>query len=81
MRRYRLGSHAKYDLKVHLVWCPKYRKRVLTGAVATRVRHLWGRGYFAVTSGTITGEMINEYINNQEGEPVEDDSRFQIDPS
>ena len=40
MRRYRLGSHAKYDLKVHLVWCPKYRKRVLTGAVATRVRDL-----------------------------------------
>jgi len=40
MRRYRLGRHAKYDLKVHLVWCPKYRKRVLTGPVATRVRDL-----------------------------------------
>jgi putative transposase len=26
--------------KVHLVWCPKYRKRVLTGQVATRVRDL-----------------------------------------
>ena len=45
-------------------------------------QHLWARGYFAVTSGTITDEMINEYINEQEGEPVhEDDSRFQIDPS
>ena len=59
MRRYRLGRHAKYDLKVHLVWCPKY----------------------AVTSGTITDEMINEYINEQKGEAVQDDSRFQIDPS
>lgn len=39
------------------------------------------RGYFAVTSGTITDEMINEYIKEQEGGPVEDDSRFQIDPS
>ena len=37
MRRYRLGSHAKYDLKVHLVWCPKYRKRVLTGQVASLI--------------------------------------------
>jgi hypothetical protein len=27
MRRYRLSSDAKYDLKVHLVWCPKYRKQ------------------------------------------------------
>jgi hypothetical protein len=26
------------------------------------------RGYFAVTSGTITDELINEYINEQEGE-------------
>jgi hypothetical protein len=25
--------------------------------------------------------MINDYINDQEGEPVQDDSRFQIDPS
>jgi putative transposase len=128
------------------VWCPKYRKRVLTGAVATRVRdllrqiaaeneihiisgkiatdhvhmfvsyrahqnvsqivqwlkgtssrllfqefphlkkqywgrHLWARGYLAVSSGAITDEMINEYIDSQEGEPVPDeDSRFQIDP-
>ena len=37
--------------------------------------------YFAVTSGTITDEMINEYINEQEGEAVQDDSRFEIDPS
>ena len=44
-------------------------------------RHLWARGYFAVTSGNIIDEMINEYINEQEGEPVGDDSRFQIDPS
>jgi putative transposase len=40
MRRYRLSSHAKHDVKVHLVWCRKYRKRVLTGQVATRVRDL-----------------------------------------
>ena len=45
-------------------------------------QHLWARGYFAVTSGTITDELINEYINEQEGEPVhEDDGRFQIDPT
>jgi putative transposase len=38
MRRYRTGAHAKYDLKVHIVWVPKYRKRILTGPVAVRVR-------------------------------------------
>ena len=146
MRRYRLGAHTKTDLKVHLVWIPKYRKRVLIGEVAVRARdvlrqiameheieiitgkvsvdhvhmfvsyrptqnvskvvqwlkgissrillsefshlrrqfwgrHLWARGYLAVSSGNITDEMIQKYIEEQEGEPVVDDSRFQIDPS
>jgi putative transposase len=27
-------------------------------------RHFWGRGYFSTTSGNITDEIINEYINN-----------------
>jgi len=146
MRRYRIGAHTKTDLKVHLVWVPKYRKKVLTGEVAIRVRdvlrqiamehelevisgkvstdhvhmfigyrptqdvskimqwlkgissrillsefahlrkqfwgrHLWARGYLAVSSGNITDEMIQKYIEEQEGEPVVDDSRFKIDPS
>ena len=144
MRLYRLGAHTKSDLKVHLVWIPKYRKAVLTGEVAIRVRdllrqiaaeheleimsgkvardhvhlfisyrpnqqvsqimqwlkgiswrvllqefphlrkqfwgrHFWARGYLAVSSGTITDEMIREYIDEQEGEQVADDSRFPID--
>ena len=40
MRSYRHNSHSKYDLKVHLIWIPKYRKRVLVGKVAERVRDL-----------------------------------------
>ena len=42
-------------------------------------RHFWARGYLAVSSGTITDEMIREYIEEQEGEQVPDDSRFPID--
>jgi putative transposase len=42
-------------------------------------KHLWARGYFATTSGTITDEMVQQYIDEQEGEPVDDESRFQID--
>ena len=144
MRNYRLGAHTKSDLKVHVVWIPKYRKAVLTGDVALRVRelvrriaseheieiisgkvardhvhvflsyrptqkvsqivqwlkgttsrvllqefprlrkqfwgrHLWARGYLAVSSGTITDEMVREYIDKQQGEQIADDSRFLID--
>ena len=144
MRRYRKGAHTTYDVEVHLVWVPKYRKKVLIGPVAVRVRdlirqiameheiqiisgkvgrdhihvlisylphqnisrivqwlkgtssrvllqefahlrkqfwgrHLWAIGYLAVSTGTITDEMIEAYIAEQEGEPLQDDSRFVID--
>ena len=144
MRRYQIGAHTKTDLKVHLVWVPKYRKKVLTGEIAIRARdvlrqiameheidiisgkvssdhvhifvsyrtnqdisqivqwlkgissrillseyphlkkqfwgrHFWARGYFAVSSGNITDEMIQQYIEEQEGESIADDSRFTID--
>jgi putative transposase len=144
MRRYQIGAQTKTDLTVHLSWIPQYRKRVLTGPVAVRVRdilrqiaveheldiisgkvasdhvhmflcykphqdiskivqglkglssrvrlqefaylrtqfwgrHFWARGYLAVSWGNITEELIQKYIDEQEGEPMIDDSRFTID--
>jgi putative transposase len=29
-----------YDLGLHVVWCPKYRRAVLVGDVASRLREL-----------------------------------------
>ena len=40
MENYRKGSHTVYDIKYHIVWITKYRKKVLEGAVAERVREL-----------------------------------------
>jgi len=31
-------SHAVYDLKYHMVWVPKYRKMILGGELAKRVK-------------------------------------------
>ena len=31
-------SHAVYDLKYHMVWVPKYRKMILRGDLAKRIR-------------------------------------------
>jgi hypothetical protein len=41
--------------------------------------HSWALGYLAVSCGTITDEMIQEYIEEQEGEQIADDGRFPID--
>jgi|ERR1700691_1299494 putative transposase len=37
---YKVGSHSKHRLMYHLVWIPKYRKRILKGKLAQRVEEL-----------------------------------------
>ncbi len=37
----RSTSHAVYEAKYHLVWCPKYRKRILVGEIRERVKELF----------------------------------------
>ena len=39
-RKVRRYSGGVYDLGLHVVWCPKYRRRVLGGRVAARLREL-----------------------------------------
>ena len=140
---YRKTAHSVYDLKYHVVWITKYRKPVLHGQVALRLRelirqtcatmdvyiisghvsvdhvhlllsvppnlavselvqrlkgrsrrrmleefgdlsrqfwgrHVWARGYFAVTTGNVTDEIIKQYIESHGDLPPEDDGNFHI---
>jgi len=38
--RYSHNAGSVYNLNLHFVWCPKYRKPVLVGRVADRLREL-----------------------------------------
>ena len=38
--KYWTGAHTKHKLMVHITWIPKYRKRVLKGAIAKRIEEL-----------------------------------------
>ena len=38
--RYAKNTGAVFSLKYHVVWCPKYRRRVLDGPVADRLKAL-----------------------------------------
>lgn len=40
MGKYWQGSQTKHRLMYHLIWIPKYRKRVLKGKVAERIKEL-----------------------------------------
>ena len=55
MSYYWTGSHTKYRLMYHLVWLPKYRKRILEGAV----KRLLGELFYecAEISGWVIAEL------------------------
>ena len=40
MKKYWRGAHTKHRNMYHLVWLPKYRKKVLSGRIKTRVDEL-----------------------------------------
>jgi putative transposase len=63
VRHYRLGAHTKSDLKVHLVWIPKYRKAVLTGEVALRVRDLIRRIAAEHELEIISGKVSRDHVH------------------
>ena len=41
--KYQTGSHTKHRLLYHLVWIPKYRKRILKDALSKRVEELFAQ--------------------------------------
>src|SRR3954466_4724200 len=67
MRRYRVGARSRYDLKAHLVWVPKYRKRVLTGAVAVRARDLSrqiaAENDLHIISGKVAADHVHLFVS------------------
>jgi len=39
-KRWTTSNKAVYNVNYHLIWCPKYRRKVLTGEVETRLKEL-----------------------------------------
>ncbi len=52
---FRRTAHAAYDTAYHLVWSPKYRKRILKGEIKTRVTEMFRE--IAETYGITIDEM------------------------
>ena len=63
MRRYKIGAHTKTDLNVHLVWIPKYRKRVLKWQVAIRARDILRQIAIEHELEIITGKVAVDHVH------------------
>lgn len=63
MEHYRRSSHTVYDIKYHLVWITKYRKPVLKGEVATRLRELIREICKANDVEILKGHVSKEHVH------------------
>ena len=70
-----------YSCKYHVVWCPKYRRKVLIGEIEkgisshalraefpslkSRLPTLWTNSYFVSTVGGAPLEAVKKYVENQ----------------
>ena len=43
MIEYWTGSHTKFRLMYHIIWIPKYRKRLLAGKIKQRLKNLFNQ--------------------------------------
>lgn len=63
MEHYRTGSHTRYDIKVHLVWVTKYRKKVLGGEISERIRKLIREICFQEDIEIIKGHISRDHVH------------------
>jgi REP-associated tyrosine transposase len=61
--RYAQNAGAVYALKYHVVWCPKYRRPVLVGAVADRLRALLGEKAVELGMTIHALEVMPEHVH------------------
>ena len=60
---YRTGVHTKYDLKAHIVWIPKYRKKILKGEIALRVRDLIRQIAIQHEVSVLSGKVACDHVH------------------
>ncbi len=63
MDNYRKGSHSVYVLKIHVVWITKYRKPVLFGDVAVRVRDLTREICKSLDVDILKGHVSKDHVH------------------
>jgi putative transposase len=63
LQNYRKGSHTVYDLKYHLVWITKYRKPVMSGDIAVRVRDLIREISRSMDVEIVKGHVARDHVH------------------
>ena len=67
MSRFQKLSHTVWDCKYHVVWCPKYRSRVMEDAVRVYVRdvlrELCRRHKVSIIEGNVQKDHVHMFLS------------------
>ena len=74
---YKSNNNVVYSCKYHVVWCPKYRRKVLTGGVDARLKELLLEYAANLSVDILEMEIIKQYIENQKTSQRQKDKQGQ----
>ena len=60
---YKSNRNVVYSCKYHVVWCPKYRRKVLTDEIATRLKELIIETAEGINADVIEMEVIPDHVH------------------
>ena len=60
---YKSNNNIVYSCKYHVVWCPKYRRKVLTGSIADRLKELLLDYAKTIHTDIIEMEILPDHVH------------------
>lgn len=63
MTNYRKSSHSVYDIKYHVVWITKYRKRVLSKEVGGKLREILRQTCLSLDVVLVKGHISRDHVH------------------
>lgn len=60
---FKSNRNVVYSCKYHVVWCPKYRRKVLTGEIATRLKELIIETAEGINADVIEMEVMPDHVH------------------
>lgn len=61
--KYKSNNNVVYSCKYHVVWCPKYRRKVLTGSIETLLKELIEETCAAINVEIIEMEIMPDHVH------------------
>ena len=61
--KYKSNNNIVYSCKYHVVWCPKYRRKVLTGKIEVRLKELIQKTCLELQSELIELEIMPDHVH------------------